>query len=153
MSLSDLPKLWTTSSNISKFWFSKCWKLVKSFQKKLSLKNIGLGDQLLLKKYSEIFYFLSMYFTFLKCAQFLSALFIILIGLKKTLFSEKMLISNRCIWGFMPNLNKKSLTVSKLHGEWWVRLSERLSMYFVVKNPCVPPQMHMRKYRNAVHDN
>ena len=40
-----------------------------------------------------------------------------------------------------------------VHGEWWVRLSERLSMYFVVKNPCVPPQMHMRKYRNAVHDN
>ena len=48
---------------------------------------------------------------------------------------------------------KRKYSLAKLHGEWWVRLSERLSMYFVVKNPCVPPQMHMRKYRNAVHDN
>ena len=37
------------------------------------------------------------YFVFLKCAQFLSALFIILVGLMITSYSEKMPISNRCI--------------------------------------------------------
>ena len=37
------------------------------------------------------------YFIYQKCAQFLSALFIILISLKMTLYSEKVLISNRYI--------------------------------------------------------
>ena len=45
-----------------------------------------------------------------KCAQFLSALFRSLVGLMMTLFSEKMLISHRCIRGLMPNLIKKSWT-------------------------------------------
>ena len=40
------------------------------------------------------------------------ALFISLVGLMVTLFSQKMLISTRCIHGFMPNLIKKSWTVS-----------------------------------------
>ena len=38
----------------------------------------------------------------------MSALFIILVDLTMTRFSEKMLISNRCIHGFMSNLIKKS---------------------------------------------
>ena len=38
----------------------------------------------------------------------MSALFIILVSLTMTLFSEKLLISNRCISGLMPNLIKKS---------------------------------------------
>ena len=42
----------------------------------------------------------------------MSALLIILVGLTVTLFSEKMLISTRCIHGFMPNLIKKSVRVS-----------------------------------------
>ena len=33
-----------------------------------------------------------------------------------TLFSDKMLISHRCIRGLMPNLIKKSWTVSKVYG-------------------------------------
>jgi hypothetical protein len=33
-----------------------------------------------------------------------------------SLFSEKMLISNRCISGLMPNLIKKSWTVSNVYG-------------------------------------
>ena len=41
-------------------------------------------------------------------------LFIILISLTRSLFSEKMLISNRCISGLMFNLIKKSWTVSIL---------------------------------------
>ena len=53
-----------------------------------------------------------MYFIFWKCAQFLSALFIILVGLTMTWFGEKMPISHRCIRGLMPNLIKKSWTVS-----------------------------------------
>ena len=39
-------------------------------------------------------------------------LFIILVGLTVTLFSEKMLISSTGICGFMPNSIKKSVTVS-----------------------------------------
>ena len=58
---SDLPKLWTTLSKISKFWVSKsffeCLKLVESFQKKISVKNIGLGDQHGLMKFFENFDF------------------------------------------------------------------------------------------------
>ena len=42
----------------------------------------------------------------------MSALFIILVGLTITLFSDKMLISHRCIHGLMSNLIKKSWTVS-----------------------------------------
>ena len=53
MSPSDLPKLWTTSLNISKFWFSKLFFSVENWfnlsKKKHSVKNFGLGDQLLLK--------------------------------------------------------------------------------------------------------
>jgi hypothetical protein len=37
-----------------------------------------------------------------------------MVSLMVTLFSEKMLISTKCIRGFMPNLIKKSVTVFKL---------------------------------------
>ena len=46
----------------------------------------------------------------------MSALFIILVGLTITWYSEKIPISNRCIRGLMPNLIKKSWTVSIAHG-------------------------------------
>ena len=36
---------------------------------------------------------------------------IILVGLTMTWFSEKLLISTRCLYGFMPNLDKKSWMV------------------------------------------
>jgi hypothetical protein len=39
----------------------------------------------------------------------------ILVGLTMTSFSEKMLISNRRLLGLMPNLIKKSVTVSNVH--------------------------------------
>ena len=42
-------------------------------------------------------------------------LFIILVSLKMAWFSEKMLISTRCIHGFMSNLIKKSWTDSTIH--------------------------------------
>ena len=42
-------------------------------------------------------------------------LFIILVSLTRSLFSEKMLISNRCISGMMSNLIKKSLTDSTVY--------------------------------------
>ena len=48
-------------------------------------------------------------------------LFIILASLTMTLFSEKVLISNRCISGLMPNLIKKILV-----GLWY----EVASIYF-----------------------
>ena len=43
----------------------------------------------------------------------MSTLFIIWVGLTVTLFSEKLVISTRCITVLMPNLIKKSVTVSK----------------------------------------
>ena len=49
-----------------------------------------------------------------KILQTLRRLFIILIGLTMTWFSEKLLISTRCISGLMPNLIKKSWTVSNV---------------------------------------
>ena len=52
------------------------------------------------------------YFASSNCAKFLFALFIILVGLTMTLFSDKMLSSHRCICGLVPNLIKKSWTVS-----------------------------------------
>ena len=59
-------------------------KLIKSFQKNY-LKNIGLGDQLLIQNVSK------------NVPNFSLALFIILVGLMVALYSEKMLISTRCI--------------------------------------------------------
>ena len=56
----------------------------------------------------------------------MSALFIILVSLTMTLFSDKMLISHRCICCLMPNLIKKSWTVSTLV------LSIACSLYYVV---------------------
>ena len=64
------------------------------------------------------------YFVFQECAQFLSTLFIILAGLRMTLFSDKTLISHRCIPCLMPALIKKSwrfLVRSLLLGCWsWI---------------------------------
>ena len=45
----------------------------------------------------------------------MSALFIILVGLAMTRFSEKVLISTRCIHGFIFNLIKKSWTDSNTY--------------------------------------
>ena len=54
----------------------------------------------------------------LRILRSLTRLFIILVSLTRLLFSEKMLISNRWISGLMPNLIKKSWTVSTL-GTWY----------------------------------
>ena len=50
----------------------------------------------------------------LRILRSLTRLFIILVSLRRSLFSEKMLISNKCISGLMSNLIKKSWTVSNL---------------------------------------
>ena len=60
------------------------------------MKNIRLGDQLLQGNFFENFDFESSLFS-KKCAQFLLPLFIILVGLTRTSFTEKILISNRRI--------------------------------------------------------
>ena len=57
---SGLPKLWTTLSKISKVWVSKSFfgpKIGRNFPKKNSVKNIWLGDQLILMKFFENFDF------------------------------------------------------------------------------------------------
>ena len=45
----------------------------------------------------------------------MSALLIILISLTMTLFSEKVLVSNKCISGLMSDMIKKSWTDSNIH--------------------------------------
>ena len=50
-------------------------------------------------------------------------LFIILVGLTMTLFSEKMLISTRCLHGSMSNLIKKSWTDSRQ--EVWYKANHK----------------------------
>ena len=61
MTSSGLPKLWTTFVKDLKILsfkvIFKCLKLVESFQKKFSVKNIWLGDQLILMKFFENFEF------------------------------------------------------------------------------------------------
>ena len=52
---------------------------------------------------------------FFRCSR---RLFIILASQKMTWFSEKMLISTRCISGFMPNLHKKILKLSTHYIPW-----------------------------------
>ena len=47
----------------------------------------------------------------------LLALFIILVSLAMTLFSDKTFISNRWIGGLMPNLHKKNLGRSLTHNQ------------------------------------
>ena len=49
----------------------------------------------------------------------LTRLFIILVSLTISLFSEKMLIFNRCISGLMSNLIKKSWTVSIVESRYF----------------------------------
>ena len=65
--------------------------------------------------------------------QSLTRLVIILVSLRMTLFSEKMLISNRWISGLMSNLIKKSWKVSKrdplFHTFWWPFDPSRLLNY------------------------
>ena len=65
MSSSGLPKLWTTSSNILKFVLSKSFSVLKigqNFPKKKSVKNLLVGDQLLLKSFLKILIFKVLYF-------------------------------------------------------------------------------------------
>ena len=93
------------------------------FQSHFSVSKIGwifpkkICEEYLIRRpiyINEIFWklwFLK-YFIYWKCAQFLSALIIILVSLRMTFFSEKILISNRCISGLMSYLIKKSWTVS-----------------------------------------
>ena len=86
-------------------------KIGESLQKKIPMKNIGLGETFI-KKSIENFDFQDTLFSKI-VPNFFSALFIILVGLKMTGFSEKMLVSIRFIHGFMSNLIKKSWTYSK----------------------------------------
>ena len=60
----------------------------------------------------------------LRCSRWL---FIILVSLTVTLFSEKMLISTRCIHGFMSKSIKKSVTVSSTAVP---KREQRLSSHF-----------------------
>ena len=66
----------------------------------------------------------------IKILRSLTRLFIILVSLTRTLFSEKVLISHRCISGLMSNLIKKSWTVSKLHDPMYLLFLKGDSWFF-----------------------
>ena len=51
----------------------------------------------------------------LRILRSLTRLFIILVSLTRSLFSDKMAVSNRCISGLMPNLINKSWKVSSTY--------------------------------------
>jgi hypothetical protein len=120
MSSSDLPKLWTTSSKIAKFWLQSHFSaskiirifliffLWRIFDKETNFYKWNFLKTLIFK----VLCFLKM------CPIFVSYMFIILVGLTMTRYSEKMSLSNRCIRGLMPNLIKKSWRVSKLYIGW-----------------------------------
>ena len=107
MSSSDLPKLWTELS----------WQKLGTFLENKVLSFIKVD---LLVKYSsqkknqkDSFDFWCQKMTLnVQILQTLRRLFIILVGLTMTWFSEKLLIFNICRCGLMPNLIKKSWTVS-----------------------------------------
>ena len=72
----------------------QCLNLVETFQKKIC-------EEYLIRRP-----------TYKLILRSLTRLLIILVSLTRSLFSEKMLISNRCISALMPKLIKKSWTVS-----------------------------------------
>ena len=109
MTSSDLPKLWTTLSKISKFWVSKLFFIHKSWS-----PNQIFFTENFFWRCSTNFRHWKMTLK-LRILISLTRLFIILVSLRMSLFSEKMLISSRCISGLMPNLIKKSWTVSITH--------------------------------------
>ena len=85
----------------------------------------------------------------LRIVRSLTRLFIILVDLTMTSFSEKMLIFNRCIQGLMTNLIKKSETVSNF------RLDTRQFLLFKTyskkKNAC--GHNHMLIVSNGFKEN
>ena len=81
----------------------------------------------------------------------MSALFIILVSLTMTLFSEKVHISNRCISGLMLNLIKKSWTdsianhllqiiVIFISRQYWTKLN--------IVEPCRPSSLMRRQIQD-----
>ena len=104
----NLPKLWTTSSNISKSVLSKSFFCFKNW---LNLfKKNNLYEEYWTKRPNdlEILIFKILYFSKIVpnfcwlCSWFWTM----------TRFIEKMFISSSCIHGFMSNLIKKSWTDS-----------------------------------------
>ena len=118
MSLSDLPNLWTEPTKIG-YIFRK----QSTYFKNQSFQNISFIKVDLLVKYSsekknqkDLVDFWCRKMTLkVQILQTLRRLFIILVGLTMTWFSEKMLILNIFRRGLMPNLINKSWTVSMLY--------------------------------------
>ena len=99
--VTNLPKLWIEPTK-----FGHIFRKQSSLKIKHLKKSIKIG---LLVQYSSKKIFLERLF---RCSR---NMFIILISLTLTLFSEKILFPlYRCIHGFEANLNKKSATVSIL---------------------------------------
>ena len=65
------------------------------------------------------------------CVQFLSVLFIILVGLTVTSFSEKMFIYTRSIHGFMSSSIKKSWTVIYQKFDYIIQFFISLSCFLI----------------------
>ena len=83
-------------------WFNPRLETVQDFLIKLDMKR-------------DAYLKMNFVIRILRCSR---RLFIILVSLTRSIFSGKMLISNRCVSGLMPHLIKKSWTVSnpEVHG-------------------------------------
>jgi hypothetical protein len=122
MSPSDLAKLWKEPTKNGHI-FNKVLQKSKFSKKKLLMKVgflVQYSSQKTDWKDSTNFqhWKMTLKIRILRCSR---RLFIILVSLTVTLFSEKMLISTRCIHGFMPNSIKTSVTVSivyRLRRHW-----------------------------------
>ena len=114
MSSSDLPKIWTEPTKIGHIFTKQSTLKIKVF-KKFSFIKVDL-----LVKYSSykknqkdsVDFWCQKMTLKVQILRTLRRLFIILVGLTVTWFGEKMLIFNICRHGLMPNLIKKSWTVS-----------------------------------------
>ena len=113
MSSSDLPKLWTEPTKIFRNKVLKKSKFSKNFINKSWSPNQIFFTEKKFWKDSTNFRHWKMTLK-VRILQSLTRLFIILVSLTMSLFSEKMLIFNRCISGLMSNLIKKSWTVSNI---------------------------------------
>ena len=136
MSSSDLPKLWTEPTKIRQIFRKQSAlkiKVFKNFVNKSWSPKGRLSCHLCIECFSQLSligwtHFSLIFFKEKKSEKFcwflmlkndfkvwilqsLRRLFIVLVGLTVTWFSEKMLISHRCIHGLMSNLIKKSWTV------------------------------------------
>ena len=83
----------------------------------------------------------------LRILRSLTKLFIILVSLTRSLFSEKMLISIWCISGLMSNLIKISWKDSSVRSPWFISLLPLRAVIFSGPYCCLSTVLHTKHSR------